>query len=72
MNLCALPYIEIMNNKARHNMMDAKCRWRSDQLDGTVSFTEPLGQTKVIQICQGETLNHQGALTHEVCCLAAQ
>ena len=52
--------------------MDAKCRWHSDRLDGTVSFREPLGQTKVMQICQGETLNHQGAITHKVCCLAAQ
>ena len=72
MNLCALPYIEIINNKARHNLMDAKCRWCSDQLDGAVSFREPLGQTKVMQIRLSETLNHQGALTHEVCCLAAQ
>ena len=23
-----------MNNKARHNLIDAKCRWRSDRLDG--------------------------------------
>ena len=37
-----------------------------------VSFRELLGQTKVMQICQGETLNHKGAITHEVCCLAAQ
>ena len=22
--------IEIINNKARHNLLDAKCRWRSD------------------------------------------
>ena len=36
-------------------------------LDGTVSFREPLGQIR-----QGETLNHQGAITHEICCLAAQ
>ena len=64
--------IEIINNKARHNLMDAKCRWRSDRLDGTVSFKELFGQTKVMQIHQGETLNHQGAITHEVCCLAAQ
>ena len=64
--------IEIINNKARHNLMDAKCRWRSDRLDGTVSFREPLGQTKVMQIRREETLNHQGAITHEVCCLAAQ
>ena len=52
--------------------MDAKCRWHSDRLDGAGSFREPLGQTKVMQIRQGETLNHQGAITHEVCCLAAQ
>ena len=45
--------------------MDAKCRWRSDQLDGAVSFRELLGQTKVMQI-------RQGVITHEVCCLAAQ
>ena len=64
--------IEIINNKARHNLMDAKCRWCSDRLDGAVSFREPLGQTKVMQIRQGETLNHPGAITHEVCCLAAQ
>ena len=38
--------------------MDAKCRWRSDWLDGAVSFREPLGQTKVMQIRHGETLNH--------------
>ena len=64
--------IEIINNKARHNLMDAKCRWRSVWLDGAVSFREPLGQTKVIQIRQGETINHQGVITYEVCCLAAQ
>ena len=52
--------------------MDAKCRWRSDWLDGAVSFREPLGQTKVMQIRQGETLSHQGAIAHEACCLAAQ
>ena len=61
--------IEIINNKARHNLMDAKCRWRSNRLDGAVSFREPLGQTKVMKIRRGETLNHQGAITHEVCCL---
>ena len=64
--------IEIMNNKARHNLIDAKCRWRSDRLDGPVSFREMLGQTKVIQIRQEETLNHQGAITHEVCLSAAE
>ena len=64
--------IEMINKKARRNLIDAKCRWHSDQLDGAVSFREPLGQTKVMQIRQGKILNHQGALTHEVCCLAAQ
>ena len=64
--------IEIINNKAMHNLIDTKCRWRSDWLDGAVSFRESLGQTKVMQIRQGETLNHQGAITHEICCLAAQ
>ena len=63
--------IEIINNKARHNLINAKCRWRSDRLDGTGSFREPLGQMKVMQIHQGETLNHQG-ITHKFCCLAAQ
>ena len=71
-NLACIPHIEIINNKARHNLMDAKCRWHSDRLDGTVSFRELLGQTKVMQIRQGETLNHQGAINHEVCCLEAQ
>ena len=32
----------------------------SDQLDGAVSFWEPLGQTKVMQICQRETQSHKG------------
>ena len=64
--------IEIINNKVRHNLMDAKCRWRSNRLDGAGSFSELLGQTNVMQIRQRETLNHQGAITHEVCCLAAQ
>ena len=39
---------------------------------GAVSFREPPGQTKVMQILQVETLNLQGAITHDVCCLAAQ
>ena len=47
-------YIEIINNKARHNLKDAKCRWHSDRLDGAVSFRESLGQTKVMQIRQVE------------------
>ena len=62
----------MINNKARHILMDAKCRWHSDRLDGAVSIREPIGQMKVMQIRQGETLNHQGATTHEFCCLAAQ
>jgi hypothetical protein len=53
-----LAYIEI-NNKARHNLINAKCRWRSDRLDGAGSFREPLGQMKVMQIRQRET-------THEL------
>ena len=64
--------IEIVNNKARHNLINSKCRWRSDQLDGAGSFREPLSQTIVMQICQRETQIHQGAIIHEVCCLAAQ
>ena len=64
--------IEILNIKARNNLINAKCRWHSDRLDGAVSFRESLGQTKVMQIRQGETLNHQGAITHKVCCCAAQ
>ena len=64
--------IEIINNKARHNLIDAKCRWRSDRLDGAGSFWEPLGQMQVMQIRQGETPKHQEAITHEVCCLSCQ
>ena len=58
--------IEIINNKARRNLMDSKCRWRSDRLDDARSFREPLGQAKVMKIRQGGTLNHQGGITHEV------
>ena len=58
----ALNSIDILNNRARHNMIDAKWRWRSDRLDGAGSFREPFGQTKVMQIRQRET-------THEICCL---
>ena len=32
--------IEIINKKARHNLMDAKCRWRTDWLVGAGSFME--------------------------------
>ena len=38
-----------MKNKARHNLINAKCRWRSDQLDGAGSFWEPLGQMQIRQ-----------------------
>ena len=64
--------IEIINNKARHNVIDAKCRRRSDQLDGAGSFWEPLGQTQVMQIRQGETPNPQGAKTHDFSSLSCQ
>ena len=47
--------IEIINNKARYNLIDAKCRWRFDRLDGTGSLWELLGQMKVMQIRQRET-----------------
>ena len=50
---------------AWHNFIDAKCRWHFDQLDGAGSNKEPLGQRKGMKI-------HQGAITHEICCLAAQ
>ena len=49
----------MMMNKARHNLIDAKYRWRCDRLDDAGSFWEPLVQTKVMQICQRETQNHQ-------------
>ena len=65
-------HIEMINNKTRHNLINEKCRWCSDRLDGAGSFWELLGQTKVIQIRQRETQDHQGAITHETCCLAAQ
>jgi hypothetical protein len=52
-------FIEIINSKARHNLINAKCRWHSNRLDGAVSFREPLGQTKVIQIRQRETQMRQ-------------
>ena len=54
-NLNLNPTIEIINNKARHNLIDAKCRWCYDWLDGAGSFWEPLGQTKGMQIHQKET-----------------
>ena len=65
-------FIEIINNKARHNLINAKCRWRSDRLDGAGSFWAPLGQTQVMQIRQRETPSHQGAITYEICCLSCQ
>ena len=62
----------MINNKAWHNLIDAKCRWRSDRLDGAGSFLGPLGQKKVKQICQREIQICQRETTHEICCLAAQ
>ena len=62
-----LHIIEIINNKARHNLIDAKCRWRSDQLDGAVvvrCLGTP-GETKVSGDRQTET-------THASYCLAAK
>ena len=57
--------IEIINNKARHNLIDAKCRWRSDQLDGAGSFLGTPWSNE-------SDANPPGAITHEICCLAAQ
>ena len=51
---------EIINNKAMHNLMDAKRRWHSDWLDGTVSFREPHGQSKGMQIRQRENTKPPG------------
>ena len=44
--------------EAWHNFIDAN-------VDGAESNREPLGQRKGMKI-------HQGAITHEICCLAAQ
>jgi hypothetical protein len=43
-------------------------------MPGTVLLMQnvDLGHTQVIQICQKETLSHQGAIIHENCCSAAQ
>ena len=62
----------MINNKVRHNLVNAKCRWPSNRLDGAGSFREPLGQTKVMQIRQRETQIRQRETTHEICCLATQ
>ena len=64
--------IETYNNIACQELIDTKCRWCFDQLDRAGSNWEPLGQMKAMQICQRETQSHQGAITHEVCCLSAQ
>ena len=50
--------IEIINNKARHTLINAKCRWRSNRLDGAVSSRKSLGQTKVMKM-----------ITHLVFCI---
>ena len=43
-------------------------------MPGTVLMMQnvDLGHTKVIKICQRETLSHQGAIIQEVCCSSAQ
>ena len=53
-------------------MINAKCRRHSHRVDGAGSSWELLGQTKAMQIRQRETQIHQGAITHEVCCLSAR
>ena len=53
--------IEIINNKARHNLIDVKCRWRSDRLEFLGTAWSNKSDAKP-----------PGAITHEVCCLAAQ
>jgi hypothetical protein len=50
---------------AWHNLIDAKCRWRSNRLDSAGSNRELLGQRKEMKI-------HQVAITHEICCYTAQ
>ena len=60
--------IEIINNKARHNLIDPNTiRWRCDRLDDTVVLRclGTPGQTKVNGDRQRET-------PHEICCLAAE
>jgi hypothetical protein len=66
--------IEIINNKAWHNLTDAKCRWCSDRLDGTGSNREPLGKNESdANPPEGDTKPPgPGALIHEICCSAAQ
>ena len=50
---------------AWHNLIDAKCRWRSNRLDGAGGNRELLGQRKEMKI-------HQVAITHDICCYTAQ
>ena len=52
-------------HEAWHNLIDAKCRWRSNRLDGAGSNREPLGQRKEMKILQV-------AIDHEICCYTAQ
>ena len=61
-------------------MLQLSCRTSNDRNlvkskgPGTVLSMQNvlLGQTKVMQIRQRETLSHQGAIIHEVCCCTAQ
>ena len=46
--------------------MDAKCRWRCCEFQGTPWSNKSDANPP------GETINHQGAITHGLCCLAAQ
>ena len=46
--------------KQQSQAQSDECSWRSDWLDGALSFSrEPLAQMKVMQIRQGETQSHQ-------------
>ena len=61
--------IEIINNKARHNLINVKYRqmaFRSARWHCSREFFwEPLGQTKVMH-------SHQRETTHDICCLAVE
>ena len=58
--------MEIINNKARHNLIDEQCRWHCDRLDGAEMFREPLNQTKKMQIRQGGDIKPPAAQCEEI------
>ena len=67
-------WIHDWDNKQQSQAQSDQCKiqmtfrlasWRCE-------FWELLGQSKLMQIHQRETQNHQGAITYEVCFLAAQ